>query len=195
MIYDIHAPPAQYFFTSSCAATLHTACALVISKIQAMPVDQTIDCIAFPDDGAAKRFGKWFKKNLKGVEIVVCNKVRVGGDRVVVISDGNPEDKHVLIMDDLVQTGGTLYETAAKLRAAGAKSVSGFAIHAVFPNESWRRFLANGAESVFTRFWLTNSNPAVCKGIPNGDVFEMLDLAPQIVRDLIQEPSGRADWS
>merc|ERR550537_868546 len=36
MIYDVHALPTQYFFTGSCAATLHTTCPLVVSKIKAM---------------------------------------------------------------------------------------------------------------------------------------------------------------
>ena len=35
-----------------------------------------IDCVAFPDDGACKRFAKFFQKHLPGVEIVTCNKVR-----------------------------------------------------------------------------------------------------------------------
>ena len=38
-----------------------------------MTGDAKIDCIAFPDDGAAKRFGKFFQTRLKGVEMVTCN--------------------------------------------------------------------------------------------------------------------------
>ena len=36
MLYDVHAPPTQYFFANSAAATLHTACPLAIDKINAM---------------------------------------------------------------------------------------------------------------------------------------------------------------
>ena len=57
MIYDVHAPPTQYFFTGTCTASLHTACPLAIDKIGKM-VEGKIDCVAFPDDGAAKRFAK-----------------------------------------------------------------------------------------------------------------------------------------
>ena len=117
-------------------------------------------------------------KHLKGVEIVTCNKVRTADNkREVVISDGSPSGKHVLIMDDLIQTGGTLYECAATLQKGGSASVRGFVVHAVFPGESWRRFLKGGDRgSVFKQFWLTSSNPAVCATIPSGDVFEVLDL-------------------
>jgi len=195
MIYDIHALPVQYFFSGSCAATLHTACHLVIRKIGLMEPAEKIDCIAFPDDGAAKRFGNFFKKALKGIEIVTCSKVRgVGDKRTVVIAEGDPAGKNVLIMDDLIQTGGTMYECAVKL-GESAKSVTAFVVHAVFPKDSFRRFLRGNDRSVFARFWLTNSNPAVCEQIPSRDVFEVLDLAPQIARDLVEEPSGRAAWS
>ena len=59
----------------------------------------------------------------------------------------------------------------------------------------FKRFLSGGDRAVFARFWLSSSNPAVCAQIPSGDVFEVLDLAPSIVHDLVQEPSGRSAWS
>ena len=189
MVYDVHAPPAQFFFTGHAYATLHTACPLVAAKIRSMPEGERIDCIAFPDEGACKRFGGFFKSEFEGagIELVTCCKKRnVGGaGRVVEIFDGDPRGKNVLIMDDLVQTGGTLYEAAAKLLESGAKTVSGFVVHAVFPKESWRRFLRSGDRgSVFTKFWLTNSNPAVCDALPTDDTFEVLDLTPRLLVDL-----------
>jgi phosphoribosylpyrophosphate synthetase len=196
MVYDVHAPPTQFFFTGSCAATLHTSCPLVATKIRSMSESERIDCIAFPDEGACKRFGRFFKDEFgkDGIELVTCCKKRnVGKEgRVVEIFDGSPEGKNVLIMDDLIQTGGTLYDCAAKLKESGAKSVSGFVVHAVFPDESWRRFLKAGDRGpAFTKFWLTNSNPAVCERIPTDDVFEVLDLAPQVLLDLSCFATGR----
>ncbi len=41
---------------------------------------------------------------------------------------------HAVIVDDLVQTGGTLLECAKALRAKGCMGVSCFVTHAVFPN-------------------------------------------------------------
>lgn len=41
---------------------------------------------------------------------VICNKVREGDKRIVRIKEGNPEGCHVVIVDDLVQSGGTLIE-------------------------------------------------------------------------------------
>lgn len=43
-------------------------------------------------------------------EQVVCAKVREGDKRIVRLKEGNPAGCHVVIVDDLVQSGGTLIE-------------------------------------------------------------------------------------
>ena len=97
-----------------------------------------INCVAFPDDGAAKRFKDLFTDELEalpGLTIVICGKVRDGDRRIVRVQDGDPRDQNVVIVDDLVQTGGTLYECGVALRALGARSVSAFVAHGVFPRQ------------------------------------------------------------
>ncbi len=94
--------------------------------------------------------------------------------------------KEVIVVDDLVQTGGTLKECAVALLNRGATKVYAYATHAVFPNNSWREFCRSldGSKAVFEKFWLTNSCPVVTSQLPTGDVFEVLDLVPQILFDL-----------
>lgn len=41
---------------------------------------------------------------------MVCAKVREGDKRIVRLKEGNPAGFHVVIVDDLVQSGGTLIE-------------------------------------------------------------------------------------
>jgi Phosphoribosyl transferase domain len=48
---------------------------------------------------------------------VICTKVRDGAKRIVRLKEGEPRGKHVVIVDDLVQSGGTLIE-CQKLLAA-----------------------------------------------------------------------------
>ncbi|CAN0427646.1 unnamed protein product, partial [Scytosiphon promiscuus] len=95
-------------------------------------------CIAFPDDGAAKRFAHMFEG--LGFHTVICGKIRDGETRSITIQDGDPAGKNIIIVDDLVQTGGTLYECGLALKAAGASSVQAFVAHGVFPKEAWKRF-------------------------------------------------------
>ena len=97
-------------------------------------------------------------------------------------------DKHIVIIDDLIQSGGTLYKCAVALKAKGAISVSAFVPHAVFPNNSWEKFLKYstppGKYAEFDRFWTTNSIPTTTTNIPTNDVFEILDISPQLLLDL-----------
>ncbi|CAM9823544.1 unnamed protein product, partial [Sphacelaria rigidula] len=66
--------------------------------------------------------------------------VRSGDIRQITIQDGDPAGKNIIIVDDLVQTGGTLYECGVALKAAGANAVQAFVAHGVFPKEAWKRF-------------------------------------------------------
>ena len=119
-----------------------------------------------------------------GFEIVTCGKTRDGDKRVVNIQDGDCKGKNIVIVDDLVQTGGTLYECGVALKNAGCLSVNAYVTHAVFPKESWKRFLKNGDRGVFDKFFLTNSIPTVTDVLPRDDVFEVLDLKQKIIDDL-----------
>jgi phosphoribosylpyrophosphate synthetase len=159
---------------------LQTAIPLLKEQILA----SNINCVAFPDDGAAKRFSALFMDC--NVEIVVCGKTRGEGDlRTVVIQDGDVDGKHVVIVDDLVQTGGTLYECGQTLLEAGAVSVNAYVSHAVFPKESWKRFNKGGDRACFDKFWTTNSIPSVTSTLPVQDgIFEVLDLKDLIIDDL-----------
>jgi phosphoribosylpyrophosphate synthetase len=95
--------------------------------------------------------------------------------------------KDVIIVDDLVQTGGTLYECAVALREKGAATVSAFVVHSVFPNSAWTHFCRSSGDrsrAVFDKIITTNSIPTVSSALPTDDVFEVLDLLPQILHDL-----------
>ena len=161
-------------------ASLQTAIPLLKERIK----KTNIDAVAFPDDGAAKRFGGLFQD--MDLEVIVCGKTRGEGDtRAVVIQDGDANGKNVVIVDDLVQTGGTLHECGKTLKEAGAASVNAFVTHAVFPNQSWQRFHTGGDRACFDKFWVTNSIPTITDTLPSGEgPFEVLDLMDLIINDL-----------
>lgn len=180
MVYDLHTLQNRFYLHGNSVASLHTAIPLLKQKIE----ENNVDCVAFPDDGAAKRFAAMFQD--MDLEIIVCGKTRGEGDsRTVTIQDGNADGKNIVIVDDLVQTGGTLYETGKVLKDAGALSVNAFVTHGVFPNESWKRFNKGGDRACFDKFWVTNSIPTVTDLLPEEDgIFEVLDLLDLIIDDL-----------
>lgn len=178
IVYDLHTLQNRFYLHGNCIASLHTTIPVLLPELERAD----ITTIAFPDDGAAKRFSSFFSPEL--FDIIVCGKVRDGEERVVTIQDGDPNGKRVVIVDDLVQSGGTLYECGAALKQLGATAISAFVAHAVFPNEAWRRFLRGGDRDVFETFYVTNSIPTTADKLPSEDVFRVLDVTPQVLVDL-----------
>lgn len=178
VIYDIHALQERFYFSDHVLPCFETGIPLLKQRLHQLPDSDNI-VVAFPDDGAWKRF----HKQLDHFPTVVCAKVREGDKRIVRIKEGNPTGCHVVIVDDLVQSGGTLIECQKVLAAHGASKVSAYVTHGVFPKQSWERFVhKNEAESEkgFAYFWITDSCPLTVKAIANKAPFEVLSLAGSI---------------
>jgi ribose-phosphate pyrophosphokinase len=172
--FDIHALQERFYFGDAVIANLQSAIPLLHARLAELGLAEI--AIAFPDAGARKRFGEMFPE----FPLILCDKQRIREQRHVVIREGEPRGKNVIIVDDLVQTGGTLIESASELRRAGATSVSAYATHGVFPQESWRRFTPD----LFAHVWITDSCPQTANRVQGLAPFEVLSLAPLIVDSL-----------
>jgi ribose-phosphate pyrophosphokinase len=175
IIYDIHALQERFYFSDTVVPRLETAIPLLLERIKNM---KDI-AIAFPDEGAWKRFGRMFE----GYPLVTAHKVREQDERRVIIKEGNPSGKHVVIVDDLVMTGGTLFKCRDALVNAGALEVSAYVTHGVFPGDSWKRF----AGPEFTHFWITDSCPGTAARIKGKGPFEILSLEGDIKDKIIAD--------
>ena len=191
IMYDLHTLQNRFYFDGNTLAQCPTAFPLCLDRLKVFIQDDPSAewCVAFPDDGAEKRFGHYFKEHFPGMELVVCGKKRDPNNpskRQVKILDGSPAGKKVLIIDDIVNSGGTLAGCAKALKEQGAVSVSAFCTHAVFPKECWKRFAKGGdRENVFDTFLVTNTNPVVSNQLPKNDCFEVLDICPLIAKDVL----------
>ena len=111
--------------------------------------------------------------------------MREGTKRIVKLKEGEPIGRHVVIVDDLVQSGSTLIECQKLLHRLGAAKVSAYATHGVFPNDSWKRFTSTGAGGQgFTTFWITDSCPQTVEVVEGVEPFEILSLAVAIAEAL-----------
>jgi len=179
VIYDIHALQEQFYFADSVLVELKSAVWLLKTRIEELREENPDEeiAIAFPDDGAHKRF----KAKFHDFHMIICNKVRDGDRRIVQIKEGTPDKRHCIIIDDLVQSGGTLLECAKPLKEQGATKVSCFVTHGVFPNSSWKKFVDN---DVIHKFWITDSIPTTAAQVAGQAPFEVLSLAPLIANYL-----------
>jgi phosphoribosylpyrophosphate synthetase len=178
VVYDIHALQERFYFHDNIIPILVTAVPLFLDILSGVHGNEDV-AIAFPDEGAMKRFGGQFK----GFELILCSKVRDGDKRKVVVKEGEAKNRHVFIVDDLVKTGGTLLECKTAILKEGAAHVSAFVTHAVFPQESWKRFALSDENTdprPFEHFYTTDSCPTVTDVIKNKAPFTVLSLAPSI---------------
>ena len=178
VVYDLHTLQNRFYLHGNTIASLQTTIPCLLPYLE----KSGVDAVAFPDDGAAKRFKHMFDPAT--YEIIVCGKIRDGDVRSVTVQDGDPAGRNVVIVDDLVQTGGTLYECGVALEQLGAATVSAFVAHGVFPQDAWLRFARGGDRDVFDTFYVTNSIPTTTNKLPRDDVFTVIDLTARIVDDL-----------
>ncbi|KAK4488811.1 hypothetical protein RD792_004601 [Penstemon davidsonii] len=182
VIFDIHALQERFYFGDNILPCFESGIPLLLNRLQQLPDSDNIT-VAFPDDGAWKRF----HKQLQHFPMIVCAKVREGDQRIVRIKEGDPKGRHVVIVDDLVQSGGTLTECQKVLAKHGATRISAYVTHGIFPNKSWERFKHdNGGnpESGMTYFWITDSCPDTVRQVKNKAPFEVLSLAAAIATAL-----------
>jgi ribose-phosphate pyrophosphokinase len=175
IIFDIHALQERFYFSDQVIPRLESGVPLLRDRLANL--DNL--AIAFPDEGAWKRFGRWFEE----YPLIVCHKVRDGGRRRISIREGDPAGRHVVIVDDLAMSGGTLLACCRALKAHQAKAVSAYVTHGVFPNAAWEPFLTAG----FAHFWMTDSVPRTAANLAARPPFEILSLAAPIARLLLED--------
>lgn len=181
-ILDIHALGTRHYFTDNVQVHLASCVSLLLSELASWDLSNV--SIAFPDDGAAQRFASRFTE----FPVVICQKIRDGDRRIVSIKEGDAKGRHCIIVDDLVQSGGTLLQCQKALKEQGAAEVSCYVTHAVFPNQSWKKFLNAG----FHKFFVTNSLPNVTRNLKDREPFHVLSIVPKLVK-IITDASDPED--
>ena len=172
----------RFYFGDAVLPLFESGIPLLLQKLHSLG-DLANVAIAYPDEGAWKRFHGQFKDF--GQE-VVCTKVRDGAKRIVRLKEGDPKGCHVVIVDDLVQSGGTLIECGKLLQSMGAAHVSAYVTHGVFPKDSYKRFESEKADGSFgwKTVWITDSCPQTTAAVQGREPFEVLSLAEPIANAL-----------
>lgn len=103
-----------------------------------------------PDAGSvpsAKQYAQHF-----GAPLVLCNKLKAAPNHIAAIQvQGEVEGANAIIIDDIVDTGGTILLAAQQLKAQGARTVRAFCTHAVLSGDAHGRLASAGlAELVVT---------------------------------------------
>ncbi len=140
---DLHADQIQGFFN---VPVDHLYASLVlVPYVASLNLEDLI--IAAPDVGASKRAALFSKK--LNVPLVLCNKTRERANVVASIQIiGDVKDKNVVIVDDMVDTAGTITKAADEIKKAGAKSVRAVASHCIMSDPASDRVMASQLEEI-----------------------------------------------
>ena len=147
---DLHADQIQGFFD---IPVDHLYASMVfIPYIKSLNLEDLV--IATPDVGGSKRASTYSK--CLGVPLVLCHKTRAKANVVDTMQIiGDVEGKNVILVDDIVDTAGTISKAADLMIENGAKSVRALASHCIMSGNASERV----RESKMTEIVFTNSIP------------------------------------
>ncbi len=147
---DLHSAQIQGFFNIPVDHLF--AAPVLLDAIREMSLDNLV--IVSPDVGGVAR-ARAIGKRL-GVSLAVIDKRRTGKNESEVLNViGDVERRNVLILDDIVDTAGTLVQAEEALRRQGARKTFAAAVHPVLSGPAFERIEASGLESLL----VTNTIP------------------------------------
>ncbi len=154
---------------------------MILDAIRKLELDDLV--IVSPDVGGLTR-ARAIAKRLEA-SLAVIDKRRTGKNETEILNVvGEVAGKDVLILDDMIDTAGTLVQAEAALRRGGAKRTYAAAVHGVFSGPALERIEGSGLQSLL----VTNTIPveaamARCPRIKALSVAPLLGEAIQRIHD------------
>ena len=184
MTIDLHADQIQGFFEVPVDHLY--ASELFIEDIQNLNLKNLI--IASPDMGGSKRANVYAKLLNSGV--VICYKERAKANEIGEMKVlGDVKGKDVVIIDDMVDTAGTLTKAADLMVKIGATSVRAYCTHAVLSGDAYSRLEKSAlAELVITDTIPKDSNSSKLR------VISVASFLAQTIGSVVANQSISSKW-
>ena len=161
---DLHSAQIQGYFDIPCDHMYGSP--VLIDYLSTKELEEIV--VVSPDVGGVAR-ARAFAKQMNDAPLAIIDKRRAAhniAQSLTVI--GDVSNKTAILIDDMIDTGGTICAGAELLRKEGAKGVIACASHAVFSPPAITRL---SAEGLFEEVVVTNSIP-----IPRNHCFEQLKV-------------------
>jgi ribose-phosphate pyrophosphokinase len=179
---DLHSPQIQGFF--SIPVDNLTAAPVLAKYVQALELTDLT--IVSPDAGGVGR-ARAFAKRLE-TNLAIIDKRRPAPNEARVLHViGDVKDRDVVILDDMVDTGGTLVQSVDALIQKGARKVYAACTHPVLSGQAVERIENSGLEKLI----VTNTIPLSQKGksLQKIQIISVADLFGEAVRRINQGSS------
>ncbi len=169
---DLHADQIQGFFNVPVDHLYGSS--VFLPYIESLHLDNLV--IATPDVGGAKRANNYAK--YLNVPLVLCHKQRAKANVVASMTViGDVKDKNVILIDDMVDTAGTITKAADLMMENGAKSVRALASHAIMSDPASERVNNCSLEEII----FTNSIP-FHKDCPKATILSVAKMFADTIR-------------
>lgn len=171
---DLHATQIQGFMNNDIGFEHVSSSAFLAHNIRTCVAGVEELCICSPDAGGVKR-AKKLRALLGAKFFCMIDKTREVANKIAHMAViGDVRGKHVLIVDDMIDTAGTLAAAVDVLMKAGALSVAAVATHGLFNGKA---FSLLAGTRVFTTDTMRIDNPP-----HNVTVFDMKPFIKDIIR-------------
>ncbi|HRN35917.1 MAG TPA: ribose-phosphate pyrophosphokinase, partial [Flavobacteriales bacterium] len=183
MTMDLHADQIQGFFEVPVDHLF--ASSIFLPHIQGLRLPNLL--MAAPDTGGTKRANAYAKH--LGVDMAICYKQRKVANKVDSMTViGDVAGKDVVLIDDMVDTAGTLTKAAAMMMEQGASSVRAMCTHAVLSGPAFERI----QESALEELIVTDTIPiaqAKLQATPKIKQLSVAQLFADVIRRVQQHES------
>ena len=184
MTIDLHADQIQGFFEVPVDHLY--ASELFVEDINKLNLKNLI--IASPDMGGSKRANAYAK--IMDCGVVICYKERkkanVIGDMKVL---GDVKGKDVVIIDDMVDTAGTLTKAADLMITNGASSVRAYCTHGILSKDAYQKLDNSKIEELV----ITNTIPKKHKSTKVREI-SVADFFASTIKSVVNNESISATW-
>ncbi len=179
---DLHAPQIAGFFNIPVDDV--SPIALFYSYFVSLGITEDVVCVS-PDHGGLVRTSKL--ADSFNAPIAIIDKRRPQPNKAEILSIvGDVEGKTCIIVDDIVDTAGTLLLAVNKLLELGAKRVYAAVTHGVLSNDAVNRI----NESGLTKLIITDSIPL--PEIKKSDKIDVISLAPLFAKIIVSLEEGKS---
>ena len=168
---DLHAGQIQGFFDIPVDNLFSTP--IFARYIKKKIKLNNIICVA-PDVGGVERTRALSRRINSSIAIIDKRRPSPGKSEVMNIV-GNVKNKNCIIVDDIIDSGGTIVNAVQALKDKGAKDVYVFITHAVLSGEAVKKIEKSQIKKLITTDTIDNS-----KKIKNSKKIQIISLAPMI---------------
>lgn len=180
---DLHSPQIQGFVNIPFDHLYSRS--VILEKLRSMRLDSETGVVLAPDVGSAK-MGQAYARYLD-LSFALIDKRRPSHNKAEVVHlIGELEGKNVIIIDDMIDTAGTICNAAESAMAHGANSVIAVATHGLFSDPATERIMETPIDKIF----VTNTTNIIPAGLDSK--VEVLSVAKIFAASIDRITAGQS---